>query len=522
MLRIVWRMAVLTMAFSLVPGASQAGEGVVRGTVLYEKIPFRNPTTGQAGLQLDKAKRMPVIGAVVELVEEKDKNVLGVTNTNAKGEYQLPYNVPAETQAYVRVWAKSENATVVDAFDDRTHYSLVSKKLTLVQGPIEQSLLAQDKNRIAGVFNILEAIRMANDLLRKAEPSIRFSPIAISWNTTNKPGTTSHFRPSAKRAYILGDRDIDSDEFDDYVLLHEYGHYLMHEFAKDHSPAGHHSRGDKLDPRVAWSEGWGNFFACAVLGDPNYTDTLGPQGQGGWSNSLEANREPLGFGRTMKGGYWSEHTVGSTLWDIVAPVQRGDDVHLGLGFEAVWNVLRGPWKDESPYANLIDCCDHIVKRKPEIAGVMGALMANRDIEYFPLKVPSLRNPYLRYLPSGTPQEGSIDSYTPTLTDRLADRKNLFDSAVVYSFVLAEKKKVVLKMDILDSATKERSDLDMYLINKRGYQIGYSNITNGVGGSEKIEMELAPGTYYLEVSSVFETQDHRRVLNRGKYRVVAEY
>ena len=57
------------------------------------------------------------------------------------------------------------------------------------------------------------------------------------------------------------------------MIAHEYGHFLMASFSRESSPGGNHSFGEQLDPRLAWSEGWGNFFGAATTGSAHYIDT---------------------------------------------------------------------------------------------------------------------------------------------------------------------------------------------------------------------------------------------------------
>ncbi|MDX1812840.1 MAG: hypothetical protein R3240_12865, partial [Gammaproteobacteria bacterium] len=57
----------------------------------------------------------------------------------------------------------------------------------------------------------------------------------------------------------------DTDEFDDDVLMHEYGHFLVERYGIDNTPGGCHTLTDNnLDLRLAWSEGLGTFFPIAI------------------------------------------------------------------------------------------------------------------------------------------------------------------------------------------------------------------------------------------------------------------
>ena len=80
---------------------------------------------------------------------------------------------------------------------------------------------------------------------------------------------------------MLGDENVDTDEYDQHIVAHEFQHFLEDRISRSESPGGPHSPGDQLDLRVAFSEGFANAFSAMVLDDPVYRDSLGsPQGQG--------------------------------------------------------------------------------------------------------------------------------------------------------------------------------------------------------------------------------------------------
>ncbi len=70
--------------------------------------------------------------------------------------------------------------------------------------------------------------------------------------------------------YINGGRlgnisSQDTDHFDDAVILHEMGHHIEAVCGRMDSPGGMHYAQYRIDPRLAWSEGWGNFFAAHIF-----------------------------------------------------------------------------------------------------------------------------------------------------------------------------------------------------------------------------------------------------------------
>lgn len=70
--------------------------------------------------------------------------------------------------------------------------------------------------------------------------------------------------------YINGGRlgnvtSADTDHFDDAVIIHEIGHRLEDACGKSDSPGGTHYGQFRIDPRLAWSEGWGNFLGAHII-----------------------------------------------------------------------------------------------------------------------------------------------------------------------------------------------------------------------------------------------------------------
>ncbi|MEQ1724104.1 MAG: hypothetical protein ABL930_13090, partial [Pseudobdellovibrio sp.] len=80
-------------------------------------------------------------------------------------------------------------------------------------------------------------------------------------------GSNSYYK---KNLYItggkLGNFSFErADHFSDYVVIHELGHHIEEVCGSLLSPGGDHSIIVRIDPRLAWSEGWANYFAAQVM-----------------------------------------------------------------------------------------------------------------------------------------------------------------------------------------------------------------------------------------------------------------
>jgi hypothetical protein len=136
-------------------------------------------------------------------------------------------------------------------------------------------------DRAAAPFAILDAMYSGMQLVLATEPTAVFPPLDAFWSTGNTTamGTpddggigTSYYTSNPDGGtpnpslFLLGDADEDTEEFDDHVVLHEWGHYFEDNFSRSDSIGGQHGLGDSLDPRVAFGEGFATALAAIGLG----------------------------------------------------------------------------------------------------------------------------------------------------------------------------------------------------------------------------------------------------------------
>lgn len=100
--------------------------------------------------------------------------------------------------------------------------------------------------------------------------------------------TISFYARDNNELYICGGvagnvSTADTDHWDDTVILHEIGHHIENVCGSMDSPGGQHSAQNRIDPRLAWSEGWGNFIGGHIL--KNNTAKINPNLVGALPNS---------------------------------------------------------------------------------------------------------------------------------------------------------------------------------------------------------------------------------------------
>jgi hypothetical protein len=484
-------------------GATQTQ--TVSGTALYQKFDVTD-----SGLDLNHAVMFPIRNARVEVVDPSSQAVVSVSETDDRGQFKLA--VPPIQNLTVRVLSRIRSFALQVA-DNTNQGFLYTALVNGVDGRSSSSgLLLVDTSRISGAFNILEVVQRANETVKSADPTLPPTPVTIYWSTknTNRLGNpalgligTSEFNVSDGTAYILGDRNVDSDEYDDAVIAHEYAHMLAAKYSRDDSPGGPHSLGDMLDPRVSWSEGWANFFSAAVRNDPFWRDSMGPNGSQVLKYDL-GDSTPAGDPHP---GYWSEASVDTLLWGLYKGL---DNDNVQYSFPAIWAAFTALKNDRFVYLPyFLD--NFISNNSSATADVVGVAQA-RSIFYLPNTVPSVTNPFPLPINVGvTIGPDTIDSLT-------TKRTNLITSSHFYTFTTTGGA-TTIRMDITNLGSgknPEANDLDIFLYNANGQMIDKSD-SGGNGQPERMADRLGAGAYVVEVRSYYTNGGTgAMVFNSGDY------
>jgi hypothetical protein len=477
------------------------------GRAFYQKVAVTD-----SGLDTTQTSMVPIRSARVEVFDKSQQAVVSVSETDANGRFTVA--VPNEPDLTIRVWSRLRmlDLRVVDNTNGNLPYS-ISADVDMREPPLDLTLYNTDRN--SGAFNILEAVERGNDLVLHADPRSILPAFTIFWSVknTNKSGNVAaglvggtYFNLSAGTAYILGDRATDSDEFDDSVIIHEYAHMLAVKFSRDDSPGSAHVLGDMLDPRVAWSEGFANFFSSAARNDAIYRDSYGPNGINLLRYDLDDNA-PAGD----RPGYWSEASVESLLWDLFHDTPDESDPSIQFDISSIWAAFTDLRNDHFVYLPYF--LDHFLARNPESVDVVRSMAMVRNIQFLPGQIPSVAIPFPRSLIVGQSVERQqVDSLT-------TKRTNLMTSSHFFMFT-APGGPTGIRLDITGLGTGNNpnaNDLDLYLLDMNGRIIDKSN-SGGNGVSELISQKnLAPGTYVIEVRSYYTVAGTSTVVyNSGEY------
>ncbi len=263
-------------------------------------------TTSIANIRFAEVQIFNELGTLVQCGETDMNGLIGATSdwlaqTHSVNGIQLPKR--AGTYRLV-VNSRGNNAfvkaSVVNNPNNNQFYS-ISKSFTLTGNETSLSVVlpiaSHHGSLEGGAFNILDQLVNANNFLR-GNTSCPFCTnfsvapkVSVFWTPGLSPGTyvgssttaTSFFNRNSEPGfpvgmYVLGGISgsvcTDTDHFDNSVIVHEYGHFMEYSYAKSDSPGGYHDGNAVIDPRLAWSEGWADYFQAEVLGRNFYRDTI--------------------------------------------------------------------------------------------------------------------------------------------------------------------------------------------------------------------------------------------------------
>jgi hypothetical protein len=371
----------LTLAFFLSGcGSSQkefvlTGPGTtttLSGTIAYERLlPLSDiePDDGKYGeAKLDFARPFlsPCRFARVQLLDSGNQ-ILTETHTDEKGVYffeslsvvqEVKVRVLAETvalgtqSASIRVQDNTNNDALYAADSDLVNLAEVRVlNMEIPTGYDSTGIQAVGTVRSSAPFACLDGILTGYRFFLSGGLEADVLPTClVNWSEQNRPEGpalaetqeaaledgrigTSSFQSHTNQLYILGFRQADTDEFDWHIMIHEFGHWVQSNAFRDNSFGGSHSGGELKDPRLAFSEGFGNALGGLALEDAVYKDTTSMDG---FSFSLECN---LGGQSDPNPGWFSEATVQTVLFDLFDPRRSeggdsnySDQVELPLSY----------------------------------------------------------------------------------------------------------------------------------------------------------------------------------------------
>ncbi len=376
--------------------AAASGAVTVCGTATFVSVP-NNVTTGALNYAAASAK--PVRGATAELLNAAGAT-LATTVTDERGDYT--FSVAGATgDVRVRVRAEMKKTSgaggqwdfsVRDNTSGEALYVLDSSAVAPVLGGVVQRNVRANSGfdgtrysatRAAGPFAILDVAFDATKKILSVSPEQVFPPLRLQWSVKNAPATaangdldvgagligTSFYTFSAAFGghvlFLLGQENVDTDEYDSHVVAHEWGHYFQSAFSRDDSIGGNHTLGDKLDMRVAFSEGWGNAWSGMALGSPIYADS-GQAGQAG-GFTINVAQSPAANDQ----GWFSEASVQFLMFNFHEAST--------VGFGPIFRVMTGSMKNSAPFTAIHNFATLLKAEAPGGVAAINTLLQGQQI-----------------------------------------------------------------------------------------------------------------------------------------------
>ena len=358
----------------------------ISGILAYE---FPPPAQACNGLDFGSLEIRPIRQATVQLLDEAGTTVLDSTVSDDSGQYSL--TATASTNVIVRVraemkrglnpsWDVEVRNNVVDPADPNPPAPAQRPIYVMDSGVFGSGVTNSNRNltattgwggssyteaRTAAPFAVLDAIYTGMNLIRTQDAAANFPPLDAFWSpdnvSTQGDGTladridsgelgTSFY--TADALYLLGSDGDDAEEFDDHVIVHEWGHYFEDNFSRSDSIGGAHGVGDILDARVAFGEGFATALAGIALEDSDYCDTLWFGGQ------LRGFRIDIEGHNPGDDGWYNEISVLKLLYDLWDT--NDDEADNGsIGFGPIYDVMTGPQVTTDGFTSMFTFATHL-------------------------------------------------------------------------------------------------------------------------------------------------------------------
>jgi hypothetical protein len=459
---------------------------VVSGTVTYEDRDYT--PSGFTGLVTPR----PIRRAEVDIIDGAGA-LLGSGLTDDTGTFSIG-GIPVSTTIRARVYARRSDGQINVAVLNNPTLNAVYAGITpsIDSGPGPASAFGVVLFTIAGgaapAFNIFDCAVKSFEVQAGVDSDLPGTPppLRLFWQAGSANGT---YYSSGQNAVFLLGLTSDPDEFDDDIILHEIGHWVLDVFSRDDTLGGPHSITDQLDPRTSWSEGWAHYWSSIVrrqfpgeyIAPHTQVDNFGT----GFS---VFNLETPSFA-TQTTMATNELAVAAILWDITdATNEPGFDQLTGNELE-VWLAVD----EQMPglfYLTLEDF-------REGLEAVAAPLMPFVTGSEADLRIMNARE--VRYYPDGSEPNGALDPATilPPGSPGLL-RRTIFVSGDEDWYSVDIAPGLVLVAETLNLGDGGNTFLEVYAPDRTTLLASNDNRGPGDLSSRVQTLVTAPGPYYLKV------------------------
>ena len=372
-----------------------AGTKTIEIDVVYDRVPYcTSASCGSLGLDYAKTVQKPVRFAKAAVLDADSKQVL-MDNLKTDAAGRVSFSVAVDQAFIVRVYAESSGdgaaswgLRIVDnnGADQEGTYPLyvlesgainanaVTEPVTL-QAESGWGLTKYTQTRSAAPFAILDSMISATLYALSGRSTLVFAPVDVYWSVANTLDSVGTSYYSGTYIMILGDAEVDTDEYDESVIVHEWGHYFQSILSRDDSIGGNHGGGDLLDMRVAFSEGWANAYSGLATARDAYIDTSGSQQAGGFGIALEIE---LTEREGAVKGWYSEDSAQYLVYDLFDDGALDDD-NVALPVSVMMSSLIDFMPQQAAATSIFSFSAGVIDAQPNQSSVTMALLDREDI-----------------------------------------------------------------------------------------------------------------------------------------------
>ncbi len=299
----------------------------------------------------------PVANAVIAMREEDTlfDDEYGRKLTDANGNYSFSFCdddgvFDDELELYVRLRAQlnSGGHKVVEVEDS----SWIDEVYEFDSGIIESeggtyTINFNLDDEKSGIFNIADAVLQAWSVWNESggatgDDAVFDEAAEVHWEKNY--GDTGSYYQSFWGEMTIADDPSDPDQWDDSVIMHEWGHMADDEYGCDDNGGGPHNVDTLVDDReLSWGEGYPDYYQSAVRNARGYSNAsfyfdMNGAGMPGISVDLET------YDSTRAANLLSDRNelaIAAMLWDFTDNAQDGRTSGGGPAGAPVDRVFHG-------------------------------------------------------------------------------------------------------------------------------------------------------------------------------------
>ena len=166
-------------------------------------------------------------------------------------------------------------------------------------------------------------------------------------------GDDSSYYDETNNEITIADDPSDPDQWDDPIVMHEWGHSSDDYYSCDDNPGDDHRPGIEIDPELSWGEGYPTYYSSAVRDYyevPYASWMIDVDGSGTPANKY--NLEQKYYPVSIK----NQGAISAVLWDLYDDGVEYHD-YVSYGHAVIQNIYTSDAFMDEAYGVFDDTCD---------------------------------------------------------------------------------------------------------------------------------------------------------------------